>query len=85
MGALQPAHWLLILFLVLLIFGPRRLVETGRALGGSWRALVAAWREHGRPATSAPAELPAQPCPRCGVWSAELARFCTRCGAALPS
>ncbi|MBX5493191.1 MAG: twin-arginine translocase TatA/TatE family subunit [Chloroflexi bacterium] len=81
MGALQPLHLLLLLGLILLIFGPRRLVATGRALGQSWRALVAGWRQ----GQSAGPALLARPCPRCGQWSTESARYCTACGAALPS
>ncbi|HLI29057.1 MAG TPA: twin-arginine translocase TatA/TatE family subunit [Chloroflexota bacterium] len=82
MGALQPLHLLVILALVLLLLGPRRLVNTGRALGQSWRALVAGWQQGVRAEEPA---LPARPCPRCGVWSAEPARYCAVCGTALPS
>jgi sec-independent protein translocase protein TatA len=77
-GLFQPSHLLLLLIVLLLVRGPGRLVEVGRALGASWRALVAAWRESSHEPAAA---LAARPCPRCGVWSAEPAKYCTRCGA----
>ncbi|HWP28404.1 MAG TPA: twin-arginine translocase TatA/TatE family subunit [Chloroflexota bacterium] len=79
-GLFQPSHLLLLLIVLLLVLGPVRLVEVRRALGASWRALVAAWRA-GLQEQAAP--LPARACPRCGVWSAETAKYCTRCGASL--
>ena len=81
-GLLQPGHLLLILVIVLLVLGPRRLGRLGRALGQSCRALVAGWRD-GPSAADPPAALSATACPRCGGWSADTARYCTRCGAAL--
>ena len=80
-GLLQPAHLLLLLVLLLLLFGPGRLSSLGRSLGQSWRELLAGFRagSHRPP----PAALTARPCPRCGVWSADLASYCTRCGAYL--
>jgi sec-independent protein translocase protein TatA len=36
-GLLQPTHLLLILFIVLLIFGPKKLPEIGKSLGQSIR------------------------------------------------
>ena len=86
MGALQPAHWLIILLVLFLVFGPRRIVRTGRALGESCRALAAGWRASVRPdagPVARPSELPARACARCGVWSGDQATYCTRCGAPL--
>lgn len=37
MGALSPWHWLLVLLIVLLIFGPSRLPEAGKGLGKAIR------------------------------------------------
>ena len=37
-GLLEPAHLLLILFVALLIFGPQKIPELGKALGESIRA-----------------------------------------------
>src|SRR5438105_884390 len=39
LGALQPGHLILILVIVLLIFGPGKLPELGRALGDGMREL----------------------------------------------
>lgn len=33
LGALQPIHWIVVLFVVLIIFGPGKLPDVGRALG----------------------------------------------------
>jgi sec-independent protein translocase protein TatA len=82
-GLLQPAHLLIILVILVLVLGPGRLRGVGRALGESWRALVAGFRDGAQTPTSSPA-LPARPCARCGVWSGEVASYCTRCGAPLP-
>ena len=37
-GLLEPAHVLLILFVALLVFGPQKIPELGKALGESIRA-----------------------------------------------
>jgi sec-independent protein translocase protein TatA len=81
-GLLQPAHLLVILIILVLVLGPSRLHGIGRALGQSWRSLVAGFRSGGEDQSSQEA-LPARPCPRCGVWSGEVANYCTRCGTAL--
>src|ERR1700730_11384836 len=39
LGALQPAHLIVILVIVLLIFGPGKLPELGRAMGEGLREL----------------------------------------------
>jgi sec-independent protein translocase protein TatA len=83
MGLLQPAHLLLILIVVVLVLGPGRLQGLGRALGQSWRALIAGFRDGAREAPPS-AALPARACVRCGVWSGDVASYCTRCGAPLP-
>jgi sec-independent protein translocase protein TatA len=38
-GLFQPVHLLLICFIALLVFGPRRLPELGKGLGEGIRAL----------------------------------------------
>ncbi len=36
-GALSPWHWLMVLLIVLLFFGPKRLPEIGKGLGTAIR------------------------------------------------
>jgi sec-independent protein translocase protein TatA len=36
-GAFSPWHWLMVLLIVLLIFGPRKLPEDGKGLGAAIR------------------------------------------------
>ena|SRR5579859_347455 len=53
LGALQPAHLIVILVIVLLIFGPGKLPELGRAMGDGLRELkkATAGEEHKDAAT----------------------------------
>ena len=83
MGLLQPVHLLIILIVVVLVLGPGRLRGIGHALGQSWRALLGGFRDatHETPPSAA---LPARACVRCGVWSGDVASYCTKCGAPLP-
>src|SRR6267378_3510288 len=74
LGALQPAHLIVILVIVLLIFGPGKLPELGRAMGDGLRELKKATggEEHKDAALSAasttatavaPPPAPAAPAP----------------------
>jgi len=45
-GLLQPMHLLLILFIAVIVFGPKRLPEIGRGLGQSIRGFKEALREN---------------------------------------
>jgi len=38
MGSLSPVHWLLVVIVVLLLFGPQRLAGVGKGLGEGIRA-----------------------------------------------
>ena len=38
-GVFQPMHLLVILFIALLVFGPKKLPELGKGIGGGIRAL----------------------------------------------
>jgi sec-independent protein translocase protein TatA len=39
MGSLSPIHWLVVIVVVLLLFGPSRLAGVGKGLGEGIRAL----------------------------------------------
>jgi sec-independent protein translocase protein TatA len=47
MGSLSISHWLIVLLLVMLIFGTRRLRTLGADLGGALRGFKDAVREIG--------------------------------------
>lgn len=44
-GALQPVHWLVVLAIGLLFFGPKRLPELGKSLGQAIRGFKESMRE----------------------------------------
>lgn len=54
-GILQPGHLLLILFIALIVFGPKKLPELGKGLGEAIRGFKKAIDENDRPAPVAPA------------------------------
>ncbi len=62
MWGLQPAHLILILVIALVIFGPQRLPEIGKALGQSIQEFKNAGREMTdsiqKPAETTPPETP---------------------------
>jgi sec-independent protein translocase protein TatA len=39
MGSLSPVHWIIVIVVVLLLFGPRRLGGIGHGLGRGFREL----------------------------------------------
>ena len=41
MGAMQPSHWIILLLVVAVLFGAKRLPEAARGLGRSARVLKA--------------------------------------------
>ena len=45
-GLFQPAHLLLIFFIALLVFGPKKLPELGKGLGDGIRALKEGMKDH---------------------------------------
>ncbi len=64
MGALSPTHWLIILGVLVLLFGAKRLPDAARSLGRSARILKAEVKETteskdtAEPAAAVPAPLP---------------------------
>jgi sec-independent protein translocase protein TatA len=59
-GAFSPMHWLVVLVIALLIFGPRRLPEVGKGLGSAIRGFREGLRggdaSQGTPADTSAAE-----------------------------
>lgn len=45
-GLLQPMHLLVIFFIALLVFGPKKLPELGKGLGEGIRALKDGMKDH---------------------------------------
>ena len=63
MGALQPWHWLILIAVVVLLFGSKRLPDAARSLGKSMRIFKSEVKEmqsEGK-AVSPPAVSPAAP------------------------
>ncbi len=60
MGALSPWHWLLVLLIVLLIFGPSRLPEAGKGLGKAIRGFREGLKGDADEAKSSSADKPAE-------------------------
>jgi sec-independent protein translocase protein TatA len=95
LGALQPGHLIVILVIVLLIFGPGKLPELGKAVGDGLRELKKATGgdEHKDTATAASvtpiAAAPTAPtlatraCPNCRGAVAVGDKFCGHCGGSM--
>lgn len=86
MFGLQPQDLLIILIVALLLFGPSKLPEIGKALGRTIREFQTGIKEASQ-ALSEEAKSPATPAPesRCQVCHQPIpasAKFCTECGAA---
>ncbi|HEY3057935.1 MAG TPA: twin-arginine translocase TatA/TatE family subunit [Chloroflexota bacterium] len=76
MGALQPLHLIVVLVIVLIIFGPGKLPQLGKALGDGIRELKRATDDE----PVAPA-LAIWTCTQCHTAVPTTDRFCGTCGA----
>ena len=59
MGSFSPVHWVIVLVIVLLLFGPGRLAGVGKGLGEGIRSFkkgLSEDEEHPAPAAKAPEE-----------------------------
>ena len=87
MGALQPGHLIVVLVIVLLIFGPGKLPELGKAVGDGLRELKKATEGDPRAASTAAASSTSAPaartCPNCHAGVSAADKFCGTCGKAL--
>jgi sec-independent protein translocase protein TatA len=52
-GLFQPMHLLVIFFIALLVFGPKKLPELGKGIGEGIRALKEGMKDHPEPPKSA--------------------------------
>lgn len=89
MFGLQPMHLAIIVIVALLIFGPSRLPEIGRAFGKTLREFQDATKEISRgiqeevqKAEVNREESPQAPCRVCGKPMQADMKFCPACGAA---
>ena len=57
-GLFQPMHLLVIFFIALLVFGPRKLPELGKGLGEGIRALKEGMKDHDTKAEAKPENKP---------------------------
>ena len=55
-GLFQPMHLLVIAFIALLVFGPKKLPELGKGLGDGIRAFKDGMKEPEKPASGSPSE-----------------------------
>lgn len=94
----NPLHWVILLVIVLIIWGPGKLPSVGNALGRSIKEFKKASQDEGPyPATNPPAATfapslamaAASPvagdpsCPSCGKPNPAESRFCSDCGTSL--
>ncbi len=63
MGALQPWHWIILLLVVVLLFGSKRLPDAARSLGKSMRIFKSEVKElqAERKPDGVPVQAPVQP------------------------
>jgi len=52
-GAFSPMHWVVVLGIALLIFGPKKLPELGKSLGEGIRGFKSAMKDEEKPAATA--------------------------------
>jgi sec-independent protein translocase protein TatA len=50
MGSFSPVHWLIVIVIILLVFGPARLAGVGKGLGEGIRQFKKGLNEDGPPA-----------------------------------
>ena len=82
MGALQPMHLIVVLVIVLLIFGPGKLPDLGRAIGDSMREFRRATSDlASSPSRVEPATASGTICDQCKAPLQANSRFCGACGA----
>lgn len=61
MGSFSPVHWVIVLIIVLLLFGPGRLAGVGKGLGEGIRSFKKGLNEDPEPAPPTAAKPPEEP------------------------
>ena len=51
-GAFSPMHWVVVLGIALLIFGPKKLPELGKSLGEGIRGFKSAMKDEEKPGST---------------------------------
>jgi len=80
MGVLQPWHLIIILVIILVVFGPGKLPQLGKAVGDSMRDFKKAI-DHSPDTSTADLAPGMRACPSCRKPVAIADRFCGGCGA----
>jgi sec-independent protein translocase protein TatA len=60
-GLFQPLHLLIIAFIALIVFGPKRLPELGKGMGQAIRGFKESMRDGGEDATKESTDKPKEP------------------------
>ena len=84
MGIFQPWHLVIVLVIVLLVFGPGKLPELGKALGDGMRELKNSTSDGGHTATTAATTTLVAAAPSAPVMPATAACTNPQCRAAVP-
>ena len=83
MGGLGLPELLVIGVIALLVFGPKRLPDAGKALGQAIRGFKAAFEAKGEARDDEAAKAGQRACPACGKSVQSEAAFCQHCGRVL--
>lgn len=84
MGALQPGHLIVVLVIVLLIFGPGKLPELGKAVGDGLRELKKATGDSEAKDAAAQSTTAATTTTAVANGAVTTTRPCSRCSAGVP-
>jgi sec-independent protein translocase protein TatA len=76
-GLFQPWHLIVVLVIVMMVFGPGKLPELGKAIGDGMRELK---KSTSGEADSAPTLVALNECTMCGAGLPQKQPFCGACG-----
>jgi sec-independent protein translocase protein TatA len=82
-GVFQPWHLIVVLVITVMVFGPGKLPELGKAIGDGFRELKRATNGHDEPTrlAAAPAHAVAlAECAMCGAGLPQTELYCGACG-----